>query len=138
MKEGQLCNSSLGQELPAALVWGELLGSAQSYVTVVAKLSPSTNEYLRRYRDGLANLLQVYFMSGAVLGGFISAFLGHGMSITAVCWILLCVCVVLCDQDESRCRRNVGPFLRSVFGRISPRVWSSPCRRMHFGTWYFG
>jgi hypothetical protein len=52
-------------------------------VTLVAQVLPA-NSYLQRYRDGVGNLLQIFFMGGAISGAFVSALLGHNLSLAEV------------------------------------------------------
>ncbi len=72
-------------EFPAAVIWNELIGSSQSYVTVAANAVKVTGRqgtsYLQKYQSGIGNQLQIYYMIAAVLGSFLASFLGHNFSI---------------------------------------------------------
>lgn len=68
-------------EIPAAIVLGELIGSAQSYVTVSGNVMRQTRSkipaYLEKYVSGLANHKQVLYGAAAVVGALVSWGLSH-------------------------------------------------------------
>ncbi|KAK3595460.1 hypothetical protein CHS0354_003453 [Potamilus streckersoni] len=79
-------------QLPIVFAVKDTLGGSSSYVTVVSqwlvtKKLQETFPYLEKKRTGLGNWWQVLYVSGAILGGAISAFLSntiataHGPSI---------------------------------------------------------
>jgi hypothetical protein len=61
---------------------------SQSYVTVAGAATSSVgitgSSYLQKYRFGIANHLQVFFVIGAVLASFLSSWLAHNMSLSQV------------------------------------------------------
>lgn len=70
-------------QLPAALLWDELIGSSQAYVTLVGRAASAVGlrgtAYLAKYAE-LKNFLQVAFMAGAVLGSWLSSTLARGVA----------------------------------------------------------
>jgi uncharacterized membrane protein YedE/YeeE len=75
-------------EIPAVLFWKELIGSSQSYVTIASNVlgvfGEKSNAYLRRYRSGIDNFLQVWFMAGAIAGALLATFLAFGFHFPSI------------------------------------------------------
>eukprot|EP00456_Euglypha_rotunda_P010596 TRINITY_DN12702_c0_g1_i2.p1 TRINITY_DN12702_c0_g1~~TRINITY_DN12702_c0_g1_i2.p1 ORF type:complete len:163 (+),score=16.35 TRINITY_DN12702_c0_g1_i2:45-491(+) len=65
-------------QAPAVLICGKLIGSSSSYVTFVAKLVPrrylqANCDLFSSKRDGIGNWWQVIYVSGAIVGSYLSA-----------------------------------------------------------------
>ncbi|XP_013410268.1 uncharacterized protein LOC106173630 [Lingula anatina] len=65
-------------QVPILLAVSDTLGGSSSYCTIVSQLlvnRPLENlsSYLRKFKKGMGNWWQVFYVSGAVLGGYLSA-----------------------------------------------------------------